>query len=493
MDQPNQLAEAIVRPVDGSDLPPLCVDLDGTILNSDCLWETFFHQLPRDPLLLFKSGFWLVFGGRPRLKRELAKLVELDPEILPYNLEVVEFLKRQKLKGQRLILVTASDELVARAIASHLGVFNEVCGSDGVVNLKGEVKAQFLVGRFGVEGYDYVGDSASDLPVWMQAKTAYLVRPCTRVKATIAARRGRTIVLDGRVSALRAPLWRALRPHQWLKNLLLFVPLLAAHQWASLEGWLKLGQFFVAFSLTASSVYLLNDLADLDSDRRHSLKKNRPMAAGNLPLIWGLVACGVSLSAGLLLGAFLGGGAFGLLVGYLGSTALYSFSLKRRLALDVIVLALLYTFRIAGGAVVAEVVLSPWLLAFSMFLFLSLATAKRYSELWNQQREGGSSNQARGYRQEDLPQLNVLGASSGYLAVLVLALYINSEHIAELYRRPLAAWALLPILLYWISRLWLLTNRGQLNEDPVLFALKDKVSYVVVLLIVIIGILAGPR
>lgn len=473
------------------DAVPLCVDLDGTLVRTDCLWESFFRVLKDDPLVVVKSAWWLVTGGRSELKRQLAGRAGLAVEILPYNLAVTKFLKEEKARGRRIVLATASDEAVARRVAEHLNLFDEVFGSDGERNLKGRLKAEFLVDRFGREGFDYIGDSRVDLPVWRAARKAYLVRPSRSLKAVVAD--PRAVVLDESPEVSAKAVLKALRPHQWLKNLLLFVPALAAHSWTSVSVWVRLIEFFMAFSLVASSVYLFNDLVDLESDRRHLTKRRRPLASGALPLPWGAAGCLVCLTAGFAITAAQGWPSVGLLVAYLACTSWYSLDLKRRLALDVVVLASLYTFRLVGGAVVAEVPLSPWFMALSMFLFLSLATAKRYSELLNQKKQGELVNRARGYRPEDLPQLSVLGGASGYLAVLVLALYINSEHIAQLYKHPGVIWALCPLLLYWISRLWFLTNRGQMHEDPVVFALKDRVSYAMLVLTALVAFAAGPR
>jgi 4-hydroxybenzoate polyprenyltransferase/phosphoserine phosphatase len=473
------------------DAVPLCVDLDGTVLRTDCLWESLFCALQQDPLVAVKAIGWLAAGGRAGLKRELAARVRLAVDTLPYNMEVVEFLKKEKQRGRRLVLVTASDEEIARSINNHLNIFDEVHGSQRGRNLKGRSKAEFLVNQYGKNGFDYVGDSAADLPVWHEARTDYLVRPSDSVKA--ATKVSHVIVLDRTADPLVARLFRALRCHQWVKNLLLFIPLMASHKWNILDTWLRLGLFFAAFSLAASSVYLFNDLIDLESDRRNFRKRWRPLASGRLPLVWGAVLCAGCFSVSMVIAVILGWIPFALLAAYTASTVWYSLYLKRVPMLDVLVLASFYTFRLAGGGVVAHVEPSPWLLALALFLFLSLAMAKRYSELLNRKLEGGEVNQSRGYRLEDLPQLNIMGASSGYVAVLVLALYINSDQIVRFYERPVIFWAVCPLMLYWISRLWLLAHRGQMNEDPIVFALKDRVSYVLGALGVLVVLLAGPK
>lgn len=273
-----------------------------------------------------------------------------------------------------------------------------------------------------------------------------------------------------------AALLRLLRPHQWSKNALLAIPLLASHGGGGADALTHLLLGLVAFCLCASSVYVLNDLLDIESDRAHPRKCKRPLASGAvtgraaITLIPALLAPAVLIAACLPL-------RFGLLLaGYCALTCLYSYVLKGQVVLDALCLAGLYTLRVIAGAAAAQVPLSFWLLLFSVFLFLSLAFVKRYAELDALRRSGRLRAVGRGYCVDDLPVLQSLGIGAGYLSVLVLALYINSPAIAELYRNPKYIWTLCVLMLYWISRVWMRAHRGTMNEDPVVFALKDPIS-----------------
>lgn len=464
-------------------LPPLAVDLDGTLALTDTLHESILALLRRNPLYLFALPFWLL-RGKAHFKREIAHRARPQVATLPYHAPLLDWLREQR--GQReIVLCTASDAAIARDVADHLAVFDDVLASDGVRNLSGERKAQALAERYGEGGFDYAGNARRDLAVWRRARAAVVVnaRPSVARSAARIARVERSFVPAR--AGVRTWL-RALRAHQWAKNLLVFLPLLTAH--LALEGE-TVGRAllaFVAFCLCASSVYLSNDLMDLDADRQHPRKRQRPFAAGELPLVAGFV-----LAPALLLGAFalalLLPGRFVLVLAvYYLLTVAYSLRLKRVEMLDVIVLAALYTARLLAGAAAIAVPASFWLLAFAMFLFLSLALIKRHTELATLRDLGRVTAAGRGYRTDDLPMLAVLGGASGYLAVLVLALYINSRESERLYRQPELLWLLCPLLLYWLNRAWLLTHRGRMPDDPVVFAVRDPVSLGVLLLAVAI-------
>jgi 4-hydroxybenzoate polyprenyltransferase len=330
------------------------------------------------------------------------------------------------------------------------------------------------VEHFGQGGFDYVGDARADLPVWAAARHAIVVGGPRLVRAAgQVARVERVFAPPPRAPAL----WRALRLHQWAKNLLLFLPLLAAHQVGNGAQLLAAGLAFLAFGLTASAVYLLNDLLDLSADRRHPSKCRRPFAAGTLPLAWGLLLAPLLLlGAAAISGLWLPAPFGAVLVGYFLLTSAYSFALKRLPILDVMTLAALYTLRVIAGAAAVAIWPSFWLLAFSLFLFLSLALVKRYAELDGLQARGELTAAGRGWQVADLPLIGGLGAASGMAAVLVLALYIDSEPARRLYQLPEALWLLTPLLLYWVSRLWFKTHRGEMHDDPVVFALRDRVS-----------------
>ncbi|MDS4028862.1 MAG: UbiA family prenyltransferase [Candidatus Contendobacter sp.] len=471
---------------------PLCIDLDGTLLNSDLLLEAAFAQLKQAPLSVRHWPRWLAVG-KSRLKAEIAARVELDIATLPYNRELLVFLRKQKEQGRTLVLVTASHRRFADEIAAHLGLFDTVLATDGDRNLAGPYKAETLVERYGERGFDYAGNAAVDLVVWRHARRAIVVnaKPQLVDQARALCEVERAFTLDG--SAWR-PWSRALRLHQWLKNVLIFVPLVAGHVWNQTAILTLALLAFLSFGLCASSVYLLNDLLDLSADRRHPRKCRRPFASGQLPIAQGVAAIPLLLIAAFGLSLSLNPPWFSVVLAtYYLFTLAYSLRLKRTLMLDVVVLAGLYTLRIIAGAAAANIEPSFWLLAFSMFLFLSLALVKRYAELWTLHEQGDLSASGRGYHVDDLGLLQNLGGAAGYLAVLVLALYINSETSRTLYGQPMVIWLLCPTLLYWISRVWLITHRGEMHDDPIIFALTDTHSRYILLACALILLGAMPK
>jgi 4-hydroxybenzoate polyprenyltransferase len=470
---------------------PLCIDLDGTLLNSDLLLEAAFAQLKQAPLSVLNWPRWLA-EGKANLKAEIAKRVELDTETLPYNQELLTFLREQKEQGRTLVLVTASHRQFAESIADHLGLFDEVLATDGDRNLAGPHKAETLVERYGDRGFDYAGNAAVDLAVWKHARRALVVNAGASI-----AQQASTVCEVERVFNRPEKPWRhwvkELRLYQWLKNVLIFVPLAAGHAWDQPDKLLLALLAFLSFGLCASSVYLLNDLLDLSADRRHPRKCRRPFAAGQLPIAQGVAAIPILLITAFGLSLLITREFTAALATYYVFTLAYSLRLKQSLMLDAIVLAGLYTLRIIAGAAAVQIMPSFWLLAFSMFLFLSLALVKRYSELWTMRESGELSARGRGYHVDDLGVLQSLGTAAGYLAVLVLALYVNSETSRELYGQPMVIWLLCPVLLYWISRVWLVTHRGEMHDDPILFALTDSHSRYMLLVCGLIFLGAMPR
>ncbi len=459
--------------------PPLVIDLDGTLLRSDLLLETGMAFVRNRPWQLFRPLLWLG-RGRAALKEALARAARLDVSVLPYDPQVIALIRAERRSGRTVVLATASHHSLAERIAEHLQLFDRVLASSGDENLAAQHKRDRLVELFGAQGFDYAGNSRADLPVWAAARQAYVVNPAPGVERRARAQGNVAQVLRTAPAAPRDWL-HALRLHQWTKNTLLFVPLLAAHQLGNgsliWQGLLA----FLFFGLCASSVYLLNDLLDLDDDRHHRTKCLRPFAAGRLSIRSGLLAL-----PGLLLLAF--AGALGLLpwqfsavlLAYYALTLAYSLVLKRYLAVDVIALALLYTSRIIAGAAVFDLPPTFWMLAFSMFMFLSLALVKRYAELHAALDRGlAAPSPGRGYCPADLGVISSLGAASGYLAVMVLALYIHDPLTAALYRQPHVIWLACPLLLFWITRVWMLTHRGQMHDDPVVFAIRDRASLAV--------------
>jgi len=455
----------------------LVVDLDGTLIYTDMLMENIFLFLRHNPFRVFEMLFWL-FCGKANFKIKLADAVMPEVKDLPYNHKLIDWLWQQRNSNARLVLATASDKRIAERIADHTGLFDEVMGTETeTINLSSHRKRAALVERFGEQGFEYVGNSMADLAVWQSAAVIHVVNPEHGVIIKARKLGSIGIVFDGH-SGYFITLLKALRVHQWVKNTLVFIPLLASHRIFELPLLWNGLLAFIAFGACASSVYLLNDLLDLPDDRQHPTKYNRPLAAGRLPilhalfLIPGLLAAAIALALWQLPGQFAA-----VLVAYFLLTLAYSLWLKRAVMLDVVTLAMLYTVRVIAGAAAMSLTATFWILAFCMFIFLSLAFVKRYTELHDARQKGIKDKSAgRGYYPGDFELLASLGGASGYLSVLVLALYINEAASATLYRSPEWMWAACPLLLFWLSRVWLLAHRGQMHDDPIVFALRDSVS-----------------
>ena len=452
------------------------------------LMETLASALKRAPWLVLAIPFWLA-SGRPRLKSELARRADVDVTLLPYDENVLEELRHARAAGRALVLATGADEDIAKRIADHLGIFDAVMASDGRTNLKREAKALALAARFGEAGFDYLGEDRHDLPVWERAREAYVVGSNRAIDARLA-RLGKVTHRIERAARPGRAIVKGVRAYQWAKNLLVFVPLLTAHVYLDAPSVVAAVLAFIAFSLVASSVYLANDLVDLQDDRRHPIKRSRALASGELPIAAALVLSPVLLAASAAIALLLPWEFGALLLVYVAANLAYSLALKRAALLDVFVLAGLYTLRILAGAAAIEVPVSHWLLAFSLFAFLSLALAKRYVEVTKVASRAEAGVGGRGYLAGDAALLGMLGTASGYLSVLVFALYITSPQVMMLYRSPAILWFAVPLLLYWISRLWLLAQRGAVHEDPLLFALQDPPSYVTGALILALMIAA---
>jgi 4-hydroxybenzoate polyprenyltransferase len=466
---------------------PLAVDLDGTLVRSDLLMESLAAALKRNPLDILVLPLWLA-RGRARLKSELAKRSDVDASLLPYDPAVLRELRRQRSEGRWLILATAADGALARRVADHLGIFDDVIASDGERNLKREAKARALTERFGEGGFDYMGEDRHDVPVWRHAREAYVVGSDAIAAEARAA--GKPVHVIAREPARAASLFRALRAYQWAKNILLFVPLLTAHVLFDPDALLAAALAFVAFSLAASSVYLANDVTDLQDDRRHPTKRNRPLASGELHIGYAMMLVPGLLAAAFAIATLLPSD-FGLLLAmYLAVNLAYSLGLKRVPLVDVFVLAGLYTLRILAGAAAVDVPVSHWLLAFSLFAFLSLALAKRFVEVSNVAARDESRVGGRGYVAGDASLLAMLGVACAGLSTLVFALYITSPQVVVLYSAPAILWLAVPVLLYWMSRVWFIAHRGELHEDPLLFALHDPTSYATGVVVVAVVIAA---
>jgi 4-hydroxybenzoate polyprenyltransferase len=463
---------------DIADLPvvPLVIDLDGTLLRTDLLHESTLMLLRGGPHRLWQLPMWLA-TGKAHMKRQIASRVTLDVAGMPYHEELVDWIRSERSSGRRIVLATASDEALARAVADHLQLFDDVLASDGAVNNTSHRKAEALVARYGERGFDYAGNSRDDLAVWSRARRAILVAAPTAIRR--AAGETATIEREFAGSVAGPKAWiKALRLHQWMKNLLLFLPLLGAHQIFDPALLFRVAVAFFAFGFCASSVYLVNDLMDLESDRHHPRKRLRPFAAGVLSPLAGVAVAGVLLVCAFVLAWWVAQAFFAWLAVYFVITVAYTFALKRKEIVDALSLAALYTLRIIAGGAAVALPASFWLLAFSLFLFLSLAFVKRFSELQVMLGQGRDEAKGRGYVTSDLPLIQMMGVVSGFAAVMVLALYINSEAVVVMYKRPEAMWLTIPILLYWITRVWMKTHRGLMHDDPVLFAMKDKISII---------------
>lgn len=454
---------------------PLVLDLDGTLIRTDVLAETFIAYLRRNPLRLFQVVVWL-FMGRAVLKQKLAHAAEIDVAGLPVTEDLVSFAAREAAHGRDVHLATAADMSVAESIRERFPFIARVFASNGETNLKSREKARVLTEAF-PGGFAYAGNSRADLAVWQAAGETIIVNPAPGlVKAAGAIRPPSQIIARPRRGLRFAA--KVLRLHQWAKNGLIFAPLLLGGVLFEAAAWGQAAAGFLALSVLASATYLLNDLFDLADDRRHWSKRNRPLASGALPIAHALVLIPAGMAVAYAIAALaIGAVGVAFLTAYLAVTLAYSFSLKKIELLDAAVLASLFTLRLGFGVALAGVVLSPWLLVFSMFLFLSLSFAKRHVEVTRMEARGRSTAAGRGYKAGDGPMVAMIGAASGLAAVQVLVMYVmNEAYRAGAYVAPVMLWAVPPILFLWIARIWLLAQRGELDDDPVAFAVKDPPS-----------------
>jgi len=459
---------------------PLCVDLDGTLIRNDLFYESLVQACKANPWLVFVLPFWLL-KGKAYLKRRIAERAPVNAATLPYQTALIEWLSEERANGRRLVLCTGSDLSLAQPVAGHLQLFDDVIANQDLRNLAGALKRDFLVERFGSHGFDYAGNAAVDLDVWGECHHAIVVNATATVLrgAKDVAEVERVFPRSGRATDIL----RVLRIHQWLKNLLIFLPAIAGHRIADAVILLRDLQMFAAFSLCASGAYILNDLLDLDADRQHATKRHRPFASGSCSTAFGLALIPALTLAGFAMAWPLGVASVWMLAAYLAGTLVYSCVLKSKPLLDVFALSALYTLRVVAGHVATGIAYSPWMLSFCTFIFLSLAFGKRFSELRNLECGHRSSPApiaaaaGRGYTTTDIQQINIFGIVSGFLAALVLTLYIDSPAVTILYKHPMYLWLLCPVVLYWISRIWFIAGRGELDEDPILFAAKDSVTY----------------
>ena len=453
---------------------PLVVDLDGTLVANDILVETASQLVSHHPARAWELLGWLR-RGKAHAKHRLWDAAPIDVSGLSYHQELLTWIREERARGRTIVLASATDERALVAINDHLGLFDVLLGTDPDTNLRSQAKADALVRLYGEQGYEYVGNSSHDLEVWSHAAVAHVATRNRSIlaKAERVAPVGRTFPP---VRPSRNPWLRALRPHQWVKNLLILIPLFTAQRITEVSSVVNALLALLVFSLAASSVYVLNDLADVENDRLHPTKRERPFAAGAHSLVQGWVAWPLLAVLALGLGFGLLGPVFGLtLTNYLVATTAYSFWIKRQPIADVLTLAGLYTIRIAAGAAAIGVAVSLWLLSFSLFLFLSLALVKRVSEL-SRVRTSGATMSGRGYAVDDLELLSSYGVATSIASVVVFTLFIYDPRTAQMYATPLLLWGSVPVLLGWIMRVWLKAHRGQMDEDPIVFAIRDRFS-----------------
>ena len=470
-----------------SNAPPLVVDLDGTLTPTDTLLESILQLLRRSPWLVFALPLWLL-RGRAFFKATIAERCEFSAEWLPLREELLKYLRAQKSLGRKLVLATAADRRIANAVAARVGLFDQVLASEGGVNLKGRDKLAAIQAQVGSE-FTYAGDSAADLPIWKAAHSAIVVGATAAVAREAQA--ATAIELQLANTPATARVWvRQLRVHQWAKNILLFVPLLTSFGFGDATRVAHAALAFLAFSLAASATYVFNDLWDLDSDRAHPRKKNRPLASAVIP-----VGSAVSVALALLVMAFViaaqvNQAFFAALLAYVVLTSAYSWYLKAFCMVDVLMLAALFTLRILAGSMAVDVPTSRWLMAFSIFIFFSLALIKRCSELVTMEKQGRTSARGRDYRVSDLVVLWPTGVAAGLASVVVFWLFINAPEVQQRYATPELLWVIGFALIYWLSRLWVKTARGLMHDDPLVYALVDPVSRYTVVGMVAVAVAA---
>lgn len=456
---------------------PLCVDLDGTLIRTDLLFESVCLLARKNPLFLLMLPLWL-YRGKAFMKAQIAKRIAIDASNLPYNEAVLDWLRAEKANGRRLVLATASAEPYAKAVAAHLGLFDAVYASNDQINLSSRRKARKLAEVCGE--FDYVGNSADDLKVWDKSRRAIIVGEDKTARRYLL--RDHAVALpEPKAERSRLRIWlKAIRIHQWLKNSLLFVTAILGSQFLEPAALLQLSIAFISFGFCASSVYLLNDLTDIEVDRRHPTKRRRPIPAGDISVMQAAVGSLALLTASLALSTLLPPAFTAVLALYYVITCAYSFLLKRFLLIDVLTLAGLFTIRVIAGAAALNGDVSTWLLAFCVFFFLSLALVKRFVELTLRNDDAGRETTGRGYQSDDLETLSQGGMASGFAAVVVLALFIDSPEVAQSHSHPELIWLVCPLVLYLIFRIWILARREQMNDDPVVFLMTDWRSQIMI-------------
>ncbi|MDN0127398.1 UbiA family prenyltransferase [Yersinia massiliensis] len=462
---------------------PLCIDLDGTLVRTDTLVESFFLLIKKNPFYAFLCVLWLL-RGKASLKNEIAKRVTMNASSLPYNESLLAMLHNEHRNGREIWLCTAANEKIAQSVSDHLGIFSKVIASNDTKNVSSSVKADEILSH--TDSFDYAGNSSDDIKVWDKSTGAIVVdlpkKLMNKVSVPILYQ------FDSDKKTIKAWL-KEIRIHQWAKNILIFIPILAAHEISKSSLLLDAMLAFIAFGFCASSVYLLNDLVDLEADREHKIKRNRPLASGAIPLIHGIIAAVILFILAIIITLYLPIQFAFALASYYVITLAYSFSLKSKVVIDVATLAILYSMRLVAGAAATGIMLSNWLISFSMFIFFSLAIVKRVVELKSS--ESNAKIKGRGYYPADMPLLLASGISSGYISILVFVLYIDSSAGLQNYNNPDVLYFIAPILFVWLTRVWLLTWRGDMHDDPVAFAIKDRTSQLMGFVMAVLMILAA--
>ncbi len=460
----------------------LCVDLDGTLINTDMLWESLIYQIRRNPFVIFMIFFWLI-RGKVYLKKKLAFKFDFEPNLLPRNENIVELIKSKKKQGYKVYLVSASYEYIVKKIYDTFSdeLFDGYFATqEGRGNLSSNNKSLFLNNTFGNKKYEYVGNSFADIPVWNECDRAYIYaeKKCANKYVKILNNTNLEIIRPNDYSKKYSInlILKQIRVHQWVKNVLIFCPAFAVHALLPFNKYIDLLMAFLSFCFLTSSVYVINDLLDLWSDRVHDKKKFRPLASGNLSIPKGLLIALICLSLSTLTALLLSLKFYLYVLIYFVVNLMYSVRLKNIVALDCVLLACMYTYRIFLGCAASKMDYSLWLFSFAVFLFLSLALIKRYIELYNLQRKGKQTIVGRAYSVADISIVSSMYVSFGTLSVLVFAMYLSSEEVKNSFSSIWYAYSSLLFILYWMIYLFIKTARGEIDDDPVLFVLKDKVS-----------------
>ena len=474
---------------DGFNGRPLCVDLDGTLIKTDSIIETLLIAIKKSPVLILLFPFWLLMG-KNYFKNRIVKYGIPDVSIFPYNEEVIELIKNAKSQGRTTVLSTATREEIATAVGEHTQLFDEVICSTDTFNNRSSNKANVLINKFGDKGFDYIGNGYSDIAVFERADKSILISDNKHLIRKVSAVNSNLEIIKTNKNNFKY-LLKGMRIYQWTKNVLIFLPLVLAHEFTDYKIVFDTLVGFLCFSFTASFIYLVNDLMDLESDRRHTAKYRRPFASGDLSPVLSLTVSFVFLLISFVVSFTYLPSDFGfVLTAYLILTISYSIYLKKITILDIITLSVLYSIRIIAGSEITNIALSKWFLAFSLFLFFSLAIIKRYTELSNLLKQNQTKTIGRGYQTDDMTILLSMGTSSGYLSVLIFLFYIFSPDVIKLYKEPILLMPVSIILLFWITRMWFLARRGEMNEDPLVFTSKDKYSYLMLLIAIVFIIIA---